>query len=155
MGAAMQRRRTGVGRFSAVHDRAMENPFRRRRRRRRDRGCDACDVADCGCDLFLLSPLLLLFRVLPGALLPSAVDAHTPRSRSLAGRAGARLIRSYQLHVSAGRPAVCNLTPSCSRYGLRAVSSEGLIRGTRLTWARTRECGREARRRRGEAAAQP
>ncbi|MEO9322359.1 membrane protein insertion efficiency factor YidD [Nocardioides sp. C4-1] len=115
---------------------------RRRRRRKRD-WADCGDCGDCGdCSPFLLSPLLVLLHVVPGAFRASAVDPYVEAPAGVLGRAAARLIRSYQLHVSIprGRP-VCHMTPTCSRYGLQAVSRHGFVRGGWLTFRRVRRCG--------------
>ncbi|WP_262347516.1 membrane protein insertion efficiency factor YidD [Nocardioides dongxiaopingii] len=127
----------------------MSTPYRRfqhwraERRRRRKGGCDGLDACgECGCDLFLLSPLLLA-RVLLGSFGATAVDPYVVRPARPGGRGAARLVRSYQLHVSARRARpVCRMTPTCSRYGLQALSAHGLLRGTWLIGRRLRRCGR-------------
>ncbi|MBO0842920.1 MAG: membrane protein insertion efficiency factor YidD [Nocardioides sp.] len=53
-----------------------------------------------------------------------------------------RRVRAYQIHISARRPPVCPMTPTCSRYGLDALSRHGAIRGSWLTWRRIRRCRR-------------
>lgn len=121
------------------------------RRRRRSRRDDCCDVADLSCDLIDCLSLAMLghialsaARICCGAFRSSAVDPHTDPHG--AARLASRLVRSYQMNVSAKRDRpVCNLTPSCSRYGLRVLADEGLLRGLRLIRARTRECGRLGR----------
>lgn len=100
-------------------------------------GCG--DFGDCDCDwLTMTGPALL--AVCYGALRTSAVDPHTTRPASPAARLASRLVRSYQLNVSAHRAPVCNLSPSCSRYGLQALAEHGLLRGLRLIRARLAEC---------------
>lgn len=117
-------------------------PQRTRRGRRRGSGLDDC--GDCGdCSPFMLSPLLLLLQVLPGALRAEAVDPWVDRPDSVLARVAARLIRSYQLNVSVPRARpVCSMVPTCSRYGLQAVSRHGVLRGGLLTARRLRRCGK-------------
>lgn len=129
----------------------MANAYRRHRQRRAARAqqrrkrdwADCVDCGDCGdCSPFMLSPLLLLLRVVPGAFAGSAVDPWTARPGSVMGRVVARLIRSYQLNVSVPRArSVCTMTPTCSRYGLQAVSAHGFLRGGLLVVRRLRRCG--------------
>jgi putative membrane protein insertion efficiency factor len=125
--------------------RAVNNPWRRLRYRRDGRkrsGPDCGDCLECPCDLFLIAPLALL-RVVVGAFAPSAVDPYVAVPARRGGRAAARLIRSYQLHVSVPRARpVCPMTPTCSRYGLQAVSRHGLLRGGWLVVGRLRRCSR-------------
>lgn len=119
-----------------------EDRRRRRRSRKRD-WADCGDCGDCDCSPFLLSPLLLALHVLPGAFRASAVDPYVDRPTGLLGRAAARLVRSYQLNVSVPRARpVCSMTPTCSRYGLQALSRHGFLRGGLLTARRIRRCGR-------------
>ena len=130
----------------------MQTPYRRfrawreKRRQKKTNGLDCLDCGDCGCDLLLLSPLLapvLLLRVLAGAFGATAVDPYVAAPTGAGARAAARLVRSYQLHVSVPRARpVCRMTPTCSRYGLQALSRHGLARGGLLVLARLRRCGR-------------
>ncbi|HEY1134776.1 MAG TPA: membrane protein insertion efficiency factor YidD [Nocardioides sp.] len=99
-----------------------------------DCGCDACD-----CLSFLT--LTVLLRAALGIFRASAVDPHTPRPASPGARLASRAVRSYQVNVSARRPApVCNLSPSCSRYGLQAIAAHGLVGGGARVVRRLREC---------------
>lgn len=128
----------------------IEDWFRRRRRRlrrRRDKDCDLLDCGDIGCDcLTLIGPSMALTLV--GVGRASAVDPHTARPATAPARWAARLVRSYQLNVSAHRAPVCNLTPSCSRYGLQVLSEHGLLRSLPLVRRRLIACRKagEARR---------
>ncbi|MEO9322360.1 membrane protein insertion efficiency factor YidD [Nocardioides sp. C4-1] len=108
-----------------------------------DLGCnDGCELPSCGCDLMRLAPLLLLLRVVPGAFRASAVDPYVDPPAGRLARVAARLIRSYQLHVSVPRARpVCTMTPTCSRYGLQALSRHGLWTGGLLVVRRLRRCG--------------
>ncbi|MFW6775864.1 membrane protein insertion efficiency factor YidD [Nocardioides sp. CPCC 205120] len=129
----------------ARRHRRRHDPVRRQRRERRKKRRDDClDCGDCGCaslDCLSLMTVTVLLRVVLGALAPGAVDPHTPRPRSWGARAAARGVRSYQIHVSARRAApVCNLSPSCSRYGLQALSAHGLLRGGVLVGRRLAAC---------------
>jgi putative component of membrane protein insertase Oxa1/YidC/SpoIIIJ protein YidD len=123
-------------------------PRARRMGRRAGDAADCGDCGDCGdcdCSPFLLSPLLLLLRVLPGAFRAEAVDPWVVRPSGLLGRVAARLVRSYQLNVSIPRAhAVCSMTPTCSRYGLQALSRHGFWRGGLMTARRIRRCGKPA-----------
>ena len=120
--------------------------FRNRAGRRTRKGFSEaadCGCGDCDCSPFMLSPLILLLRVLPGAFRADAVDPWVSRPEGLLGRVAARLIRSYQLNVSIPRAhAVCSMVPTCSRYGLQAVSRHGFLRGGLLTVRRLRRCGK-------------
>lgn len=119
-------------------------PPRMQRRRRKASGLDDCgDCGDCDCSPFMLSPLLLLLQVLPGAFRAEAVDPWVARPDGVLARVAARLIRSYQLNVSIPRARpVCSMVPTCSRYGLQAVSRHGFLRGGLLTARRVRRCGK-------------
>ncbi|WP_139979704.1 membrane protein insertion efficiency factor YidD [Nocardioides litoris] len=121
------------------------NPFRDRHRRRKKRDCADCGdlgLSSCDCSPFLLSPLLLLLRVLPGAFRTSAVDPYVARPGGPLARVAARLVRSYQLNVSVPRARpVCSMTPTCSRYALQAFSRHGAWRGGLLVVRRLRRCG--------------
>ncbi|HVK29430.1 MAG TPA: membrane protein insertion efficiency factor YidD [Nocardioides sp.] len=95
---------------------------RRNRRTRRKRGRDcadgACDIAECAdCSPFLLG--LVLATIAGYRSTPPATGGR----RST--RAMLRLIRSYQANVSAHRPAVCNLTPTCSNHALAVLQDRG------------------------------
>ena len=132
--------------------------FGRRRQRRRRRGrdtfdCgDALDCGDIGCHcISLIGPGLALTLVGAGSV---SADPHTPPPASRPARVASRLVRSYQLNVSARRGPVCNLSPSCSRYGLQVLSRDGLLRGAWLIRARLAECRRAGQRRRALEAGQ-
>ncbi len=58
---------------------------------------------------------------------------------SLAARLLIVLIRAYQV-VRAGRPSPCRYLPSCSDYGLDAVSRHGAVKGVWLTARRLGRC---------------
>lgn len=121
---------------------ACTTPQRRRRskkRGRRDRCSDVADCADCGdLDCCSLSLVLLLVSVL------RAVPA-TPvqRSAPYGSRTALRLVEAYRLHVSPQRPAVCNLSPTCSRFGRDALRERGL-RAVPAIVVRLAECSRAA-----------
>jgi putative component of membrane protein insertase Oxa1/YidC/SpoIIIJ protein YidD len=129
----------------------MGNAWYRHRQRRAERRAagrrkrdwlDCADCGDCGdCSPLLISVVLLL-RVLPGAFRADAVDPWVAPPGGVLGRGAARLIRSYQLNVSLPRSrAVCSMTPTCSRYGLQAVSRHGVWRGGLMVVGRLRRCG--------------
>ncbi|HEY3283266.1 MAG TPA: membrane protein insertion efficiency factor YidD [Armatimonadota bacterium] len=50
-----------------------------------------------------------------------------------------RLIRLYQAGTR-WAPPVCRFTPSCSEYGVQAISAHGPIRGSLLTVKRLLRC---------------
>ena len=50
------------------------------------------------------------------------------------------LIRGYQLLVSSWLPPSCRYTPSCSEYGISAVTRYGTIRGLILIVRRLLRC---------------
>lgn len=133
----------GPGHDARVDSIVQRYSRRRQQRQRRDRcGLGECAGTACECAPFLLSPLLLL-RVVPGAFRADAVDPWTTRPDGRLARGGTRLVRSYQLHVSVPRARpVCPMTPTCSRYGLQALSRHGAWRGGRLVLRRLRRCGR-------------
>ncbi len=58
---------------------------------------------------------------------------------SPAARALLALFRGWQL-LRAGRPSPCRFTPSCSAYGIEAVSVHGAGRGGLLTLRRLSRC---------------
>lgn len=125
---------------------------RRRRPRRRIRsaarrvgetGADACSLDCLDCNPLLISVVLATaagYRATP------PITVGRPVVRPLL-----RLVRSYQLNVSAHRPAVCHLEPTCSSFGydvLRVRGPAGLVPVAR----RLRECARVGRERRGAGA---
>ncbi|MFB9315395.1 membrane protein insertion efficiency factor YidD [Nocardioides plantarum] len=114
----------------------------RKQQGRKGRTEECVDCAACAdCSPFMLSPLLLLLRVVPGAFRADAVDPWVARPVGPLGRAAARLIRSYQVNVSVPRARpVCTMTPTCSRYGLQAVSRHGSWRGGVMVLRRLRRC---------------
>ncbi|WP_082207036.1 membrane protein insertion efficiency factor YidD [Corallococcus macrosporus] len=50
------------------------------------------------------------------------------------------LILVYRRAVPAAWKRQCIYTPTCSRYGLRAIQKYGLFRGALRTWGRIRRC---------------
>lgn len=50
------------------------------------------------------------------------------------------LIRGYQLCISSWLPPTCRFTPSCSQYGIIAISRYGIIKGLFLTIKRILRC---------------
>jgi putative membrane protein insertion efficiency factor len=103
--------------------RLPKRPHRRSRRRSRRRWLDACDCDLPCCDFGLLSTSMLL-------------AARTPVSQ----RAVTAGIRGYRRVFSPRMPVKCRFEPSCSAYGLAAVTRHGTRRGLRLTAARLRRC---------------
>jgi len=98
----------------------------RKRRRRRKRRWDDCDCDLPCCDFGLLSAAMLAV---------AGVDrGDRTRRVVLAG------IRGYRRVLSPRVPVRCRFEPSCSAYGLAAVTRYGTRRGLRLTAARLRRC---------------
>lgn len=50
------------------------------------------------------------------------------------------LIRVYQLFISTQDMAVCNFTPSCSRFGMKALKERGFFHGILMTSDRLQRC---------------
>lgn len=50
------------------------------------------------------------------------------------------LIRRYQVHLSPVLPTRCRFVPSCSEYGVQAITHHGLFRGGLLTAWRILRC---------------
>jgi putative membrane protein insertion efficiency factor len=53
---------------------------------------------------------------------------------------GMGLIRFYQLFISSQDMPVCNFTPSCSQFGMKAIEKYGFFRGVLLTSDRLQRC---------------
>lgn len=51
------------------------------------------------------------------------------------------LIQLYRHMVSPLRPPTCRFIPTCSQYGVEALTTHGLVRGTWLTTVRLLKCG--------------
>ena len=64
------------------------------------------------------------------------------RSHNLAQFMGIRTIKTYQNTISKVTPSRCRYTPSCSQYGIDAISEWGLIEGVKLTRQRMKRCHR-------------
>lgn len=50
------------------------------------------------------------------------------------------IIRFYQIVISPLKPPTCRFYPTCSHYGLEAVSKHGAIKGGWLTIRRILKC---------------
>ncbi|MCS6883352.1 MAG: membrane protein insertion efficiency factor YidD [Oscillochloridaceae bacterium] len=51
-----------------------------------------------------------------------------------------KLIRFYQLAISPWLPPSCIYTPTCSQYGIEAISKYGVFKGGWLTFKRLLRC---------------
>ena len=103
-------------------------------------GCCVAESLDGNC----LVLTLLSGSQLAGVLLGGARGSGSGR-RSIANRlVGA--VRVYQQRVSAGRPAVCRFTPSCSEYAAQALQAHGAARGAALALRRIVRCRPGGRR---------
>ena len=100
-------------------------------------GALACAECMNGCDFL---SLMALFKIATGVTRStSRVDSP---ATSRAARAARRVIRSYQVNVSAVRDhTVCKSSPSCSAYGMQAIETHGAVRGGQLTAQRLWRCG--------------
>jgi putative membrane protein insertion efficiency factor len=97
-----------------------------KRSRRRRRRWDICDCDLPCCDFGLLSTSMLVVAAADG------------RGRSR--RAVLAAIRGYRRALSPRVPVRCRYEPSCSAYGLAAVTRYGTRAGLRLTAGRLRRC---------------
>ena len=96
-----------------------------------------CTAAECfACNALVANVVLASVAGFPG----------TPRvsEGSAAARPLLRLIRSYQANVSAHRPAVCHLTPTCSHHAYDVLLRRG-ARGLPEVRRRLRACARAGR----------
>ena len=50
------------------------------------------------------------------------------------------LIRGYQYLISPYLPSSCRFTPTCSQYGIEAISKHGPVKGLWLTTKRILRC---------------
>ncbi|MCG6497932.1 membrane protein insertion efficiency factor YidD [Kitasatospora sp. A2-31] len=130
--------------------------YKRRNKKKKDRDwSDACDGADCCCDLG--DPCLIaLVPVMTVAGVRFALTGGRGGRRGTGGGAGADpaapapggfaagvlygAVRYYRTEVSPKRPACCPYTPSCSTYAVQALHRHGAVRGARLTVGRLLRC---------------
>ncbi|HET9443440.1 MAG TPA: membrane protein insertion efficiency factor YidD [Acidimicrobiales bacterium] len=70
---------------------------------------------------------------------PAALGTGAAGRPSAPARALITLIHAYR-GLRQGRPSPCRFVPSCSAYGLEAVSRHGATRGTWLTLRRLARC---------------
>ncbi|MGX6601040.1 membrane protein insertion efficiency factor YidD [Micromonosporaceae bacterium Da 78-11] len=105
--------------------------FGRRKKRRKRHGSDGCDCDFCDCDLPFcdLMSLSTLMRLM-------SLPPRTPKGYD---RVVTGAIRGYR-RVSPRLPTRCRYEPTCSAYGLAAVTRYGAGRGLRLTAARLARC---------------
>jgi len=60
--------------------------------------------------------------------------------KHLPGKVMIALIRLYQGAISPYLPPSCRYTPSCSSYGIEAITKHGAIKGGWLTLKRIASC---------------
>lgn len=72
--------------------------------------------------------------------LPTDDSSPPPRPGPVA-RVLLALVRGYRAWISPVLPPSCRFEPSCSAYGLEALSVHGALRGTWLTVRRLLRCG--------------
>lgn len=70
---------------------------------------------------------------------PAGGDAPPAAPPAWAARVLLTLIHAYR-GLRQGRPSPCRFVPSCSAYGLEAVTRHGAARGTWLTVRRLTRC---------------
>ena len=103
-------------------------------------GCCVAESLDGNCLV-----LTLLSGPQQAAVLLGGARGSGSGRRSIADRlVGA--VRVYQQRVSAGRPAVCRFTPSCSEYAAQALQTHGAARGAALALRRIVRCRPGGRR---------
>ncbi len=78
--------------------------------------------------------LLRNYLLASGRVYPSPII--NPMLRWLA----IKLIRFYQLAISPWLPPSCIYTPTCSQYGIEAISKYGVFKGGWLTLKRLLRC---------------
>lgn len=118
--------------------------FGRRKNRRRSRKDRVADSADVGCCVVELVACTTLSTTLVTAT-AAGYRATPPISGGpRSARPFLRAIRSYQREVSAHRPAVCTLEPTCSHYGYAVLQARGIV-GLVDVARRLRECAALAR----------
>ncbi|MBB5295896.1 membrane protein insertion efficiency factor YidD [Deinococcus metallilatus] len=60
---------------------------------------------------------------------------------SLAARGLVRIVKGYQQHLSARKPApTCRFTPTCSQYAVEAIERHGALKGGWLAAWRVMRC---------------
>ncbi|GLZ81761.1 hypothetical protein Afil01_65680 [Actinorhabdospora filicis] len=84
-----------------------------------------------------------VMRAMALDVLPATARPLRPWSPRLLG---VWAIRFYQRFLSPRLPYRCRFTPSCSRYGMAAVRTYGLWRGSRLAAGRILRCNGTVRR---------
>jgi uncharacterized protein len=72
---------------------------------------------------------------------PEQPPSEPARRPSPAARALLVLVRGYRAWISPVLPPSCRFEPSCSAYGLEALTTHGAFRGTWLTVRRLLRCG--------------
>lgn len=103
-----------------------------------DAGSSSCDSGS-GCQSTVAGSHL--FQMLAGGQIWMSAAATPPRDRvTLPARIGISVIRGYQRHMSQRLGTRCRFTPSCSEYGVEALSRYGALDGAMLTVARIRRC---------------
>jgi uncharacterized protein len=116
-------------------------PYRYERMRRGGNSCftDAC-LLETGCCIgeALDGNCLLLGLVLVPRLLSALVTAPKAAASEDGPLIGA--IRTYRRRISAGRPACCRFTPTCSHYAEQAIGTHGALYGLVLTVRRLLRC---------------
>ncbi len=116
-------------------------PYGYGRMRRRGNSCltDAC-LLETGCCIgeALDGNCLLLALALAPRLLVALIAAPSRAGSGSGPLIGA--IRTYRRRISAGRPACCRFTPSCSHYAEEAIATHGALRGLVLTARRLLRC---------------
>lgn len=76
------------------------------------------------------------------ALIPRILSALVTAPKRAASEDGPLIgaIRTYRRRISAGRPACCRFTPTCSHFAEQAIATHGALRGVVLTARRLLRC---------------
>jgi uncharacterized protein len=113
---------------------------------------DAC-LLETGCCIGeSLDGNCLVLTLLSASSLATALvrkSTHTPSVTPPPGRVAERLVAAigvYQREISAHRPPSCRFEPTCSAYGIQALSTHGAVRGAFLTLRRLLRCRPGGRR---------
>ncbi|MGY1603696.1 membrane protein insertion efficiency factor YidD [Geodermatophilus sp. SYSU D00815] len=104
------------------------------------------DDGNCLRDLLFLQTGCCVAQLLgcgPEALLVAPGTLRRALRESTGGRAADRMVAAigvYQREISPRRPPCCRFAPTCSAYGLEAISTHGALRGGWLTLRRLLRC---------------
>ncbi len=101
-------------------------------------GCCLASDESCTTQVLLLRRVLII--VARTSYFAGRLRVGCPPRDGIAVETGVRLIRWYQSRVSARRPAVCRMTPTCSEYGARSLEEHGFWLGVSAIATRLLDC---------------